>query len=281
MSKIVLPSVTGANNQSILNDNFRKIEDALNEGVLWRSPPTGEDNSVERDVDFNNKRIYNLPKPIEPHEPVRLIDVQNISQGEAIPEAPIDGSLYGRKNAEWSKIESSSGGGSGGLVGYGQYGPVIALVANSNAPTEDLGGYEGWRLKPTEGSEDYVQTLNNASEGFVLHMNGDITIPDGELLASTSYVTLITGSTGLIKGTLVILLITEEGDILPAANQPFYINVSSNSLPYSIPFPMHIPYRKTKEAYGGNLKLGFGIMVGEEPPSATDFRLVTVMTCLK
>lgn len=279
MTKIVLPSVTGANNQSIVNDNFKKIEDALNEGVLWRE---GGDNSVKGDIDFNGKRLYNLPAPTAPHEPVRLIDLEpsNKAIGGGIPEAPVDGFVYGRKNAEWSRIESSSGG-SGGLVGYAQYGPAVALVTNSTLPKEEIAGYEGWRAKPAEGMEEYVNTLNAAGEGFVLDMQGTITIPDGELVSAQTYLNITTGTQENIRGNIIIFLVDADGGILPLAMQPYLINVSPSTLPVSMPFPFHLPYRKVKAAYGEDLKLGYGITVDAEPTTPVDFRIITVMTCLK
>lgn len=71
MSKIDLVPVTGAQNLSAINDNFQKIEDALNEKVLYRDNPPAEPNQVESDVDMNGKRLYNLPEPKSDGEPVR------------------------------------------------------------------------------------------------------------------------------------------------------------------------------------------------------------------
>lgn len=75
MSKIVLTPVTGADNLSTLNENFGKIADNLNNKVLYRNNPQGEPNQLQNDVDMNGYRIYNLPKPVYPSEPVRLSDI--------------------------------------------------------------------------------------------------------------------------------------------------------------------------------------------------------------
>lgn len=74
MSKVELNTVTNAQNISTINDNFTKIEDALNNKVLFRDNPAGEPNALVTDVDANSKRIYNLPQPISPTEPLRLGD---------------------------------------------------------------------------------------------------------------------------------------------------------------------------------------------------------------
>lgn len=64
MAKIVLDTVVGGYDLSIINSNFDKIESDLNGKVLYRDNPIGEANQLETDVDANHKRIYNLPTPI-------------------------------------------------------------------------------------------------------------------------------------------------------------------------------------------------------------------------
>lgn len=79
MSKVVVVPVTGSQNLSAINDNFQTIADALNDQVLFRDNPSGEPNQVVTDVDMNNKRIYNLPPPISPSEPVRYQDLGDVT----------------------------------------------------------------------------------------------------------------------------------------------------------------------------------------------------------
>lgn len=76
MSKIDLNNVTSGFNVSTINANFQKIEDALNYSVLYRDPPIGEPNTMQDNLDMNGKRIYNLTKPLNNSEPVRLIDLK-------------------------------------------------------------------------------------------------------------------------------------------------------------------------------------------------------------
>lgn len=68
--KIVLNNVVDSTDVSLINENFQKLEDALNLKVLYRDNPVGTDNSVATDVDFNGKRVYNLPDPTLNSEPV-------------------------------------------------------------------------------------------------------------------------------------------------------------------------------------------------------------------
>lgn len=100
MSKIELPAVTGSNNTSRINDNFQKIEDALNQEVLYRKGYVGEPNEMETDLDMNGKRILNLPDATTLTEPVTLKQLGEVESG-------VDSALR-------TELASSEG---GGLVG--------------------------------------------------------------------------------------------------------------------------------------------------------------------
>jgi len=60
MSKIVLNDVTNLNALSVINDNFDKIKQELQNKVLYRDNPEGEPNSLQDDVDANGNSIYNI-----------------------------------------------------------------------------------------------------------------------------------------------------------------------------------------------------------------------------
>lgn len=60
MAKIILNDVNNINSVTTINDNFDKIEDALQDGVLWRDNPTGENNVIEQDIDLNGFRLINV-----------------------------------------------------------------------------------------------------------------------------------------------------------------------------------------------------------------------------
>lgn len=69
-------------NRAVINDNFQKIEDELNNNVLRRDGVLGnEDNAMREDLDMNSQRILNLPKPENAFEPARLIDLDSIVGG--------------------------------------------------------------------------------------------------------------------------------------------------------------------------------------------------------
>lgn len=73
--KIELDDVTSGYNLSKINSNFQTIEDTLNDRVLFRTNTVGTPNQLESNIDANDKRIYNLPKPSTGGEPLRLKDL--------------------------------------------------------------------------------------------------------------------------------------------------------------------------------------------------------------
>lgn len=60
MSKIVLNDVTNLNALSVINDNFDKLEQELQNKVLYRDNPEGEPNTLENDIDANGNSLYNV-----------------------------------------------------------------------------------------------------------------------------------------------------------------------------------------------------------------------------
>lgn len=68
MSKIELPNVTGGYNLSTINNNFQKIEDALNEEVLYRKGYTGEPNEMQTNLDMNGNKILNVVTGTSPSD---------------------------------------------------------------------------------------------------------------------------------------------------------------------------------------------------------------------
>lgn len=62
MSKIDLDPITSGYNLSKINANFQKVEDELNNKVLYRSSPAGEPNSMSSNLDMNGLSILNASK---------------------------------------------------------------------------------------------------------------------------------------------------------------------------------------------------------------------------
>jgi len=74
--KITLDSiVSGFKSVTKLITNFDKIEDDLNNKVLYRDNPEGEPNQMQNELDMNSNRIRNLPAPASSTDAARLSDV--------------------------------------------------------------------------------------------------------------------------------------------------------------------------------------------------------------
>ena len=84
-NKIELDSVESGYGLSKINDNFQKIEDELNNRVLYRDNTNGAPNAMDNPLDMNGERIYNLPRPTSASEPLRLIDAAEIAAGGEFP----------------------------------------------------------------------------------------------------------------------------------------------------------------------------------------------------
>ncbi len=97
MAKIILDDIVSGYNLTKLNENFQAIEDELNDKVLYRDNPVGEDNSLQTDLDANNQRLLNLPAPASANEPARKqeLDAKDgelqaiVDAGEASIEATV------------------------------------------------------------------------------------------------------------------------------------------------------------------------------------------------
>jgi len=59
MTKLVLDEITSGFNLSKVNQNFRRIQQELQEKVLYRDNPEGEPNQLKKDLDLNGNDILN------------------------------------------------------------------------------------------------------------------------------------------------------------------------------------------------------------------------------
>lgn len=121
MSKIELPSIANPSNVSLMNDNFKKIEDALNEEVLYRNGYVGEPNEMQSTLDMNSNRIINLLDAVDLSEPVTLRQLIGVDSGEALE----------------LRADLAAGDGSS-LIGFTQIGPGSVLRTAQDKMREDV-----------------------------------------------------------------------------------------------------------------------------------------------
>lgn len=84
---IELDNIASGYHLSRINNNFQKIEDVLNEQMLWREGYVSGETLMRRDLDMNGYNILNLPYPGSFLSPVRLKDVADILNKGKLPEA--------------------------------------------------------------------------------------------------------------------------------------------------------------------------------------------------
>lgn len=135
MVKIVLNPVAGTYDVTKVNENFDKIEAALNNEVLYRNNVSKAPNSISVDLDMNGKRLFNLPVPVNLSEPARLQDLQDV----------VDGVGFGRPVKK--KIY---------LIGItGQSNAVGSNTGGPNPASPDIHVWDG--VTNDWGSSDYLE----------------------------------------------------------------------------------------------------------------------------
>lgn len=103
MSKIELPTITSGYNLSTINNNFQKIEDALNTEVLYRKNYTGEPNEMQTNLDMNGKEILNVSIGSSPGS---LVTKGYVDQGLSLKFDKSGGSLSGPVNMNNNQINN-------------------------------------------------------------------------------------------------------------------------------------------------------------------------------
>lgn len=76
MSDLVLDNIANPSRVSVMNDNFDKIEDKVNDDVLQNKDGH---NTMLQDLDMDSNQILNLPKAVNDTDPVRLIDLEEMT----------------------------------------------------------------------------------------------------------------------------------------------------------------------------------------------------------
>ena len=129
MSKIELPTITSGHNLSAINNNFQKIEDALNKEVLYRKNYVGEPNEMQANLDMNSKEILNVSVGASPGS---LVTRGYVDQEIAEERAHVD--------QELAKKFDKSGGPMSGSVDMG--GNEILNVSRLSTNTLEIGGVQ-------------------------------------------------------------------------------------------------------------------------------------------
>lgn len=138
MAKINLNAITGAFNLANINNNFKLIEDALNDKTLYRDNPEGEANQMHNHLDMNNSRIYNLPEPVQDNEPLRKQDGKLIAieLNEDIAEALLAAAQAADNATAAANIATATAGNAVALANVADDKADASLVAAQNASSQ-------------------------------------------------------------------------------------------------------------------------------------------------
>ena len=133
MSKIVLTDVSSGFQLSKINENFQKIEDELNNKVLYRDAPTGEPNALEKDLDINGKSLYNVGD-------ISLLGHDGFEEILAETEDARDAAISAATDAQNEAISAAasaiaSGASAGESSGFASDAEISALSAAASAIT--------------------------------------------------------------------------------------------------------------------------------------------------
>ena len=138
MSKIVLTDVSSGFQLSKINENFQKIEDELNNKVLYRDAPTGEPNALENDLDANGKSLYNIGD-------ISLLGHDGFEEILAETEDARDAAISAATDAQNEAISAAasavaSGASAGESSGFASDAEISALSAAASAITAAAAG---------------------------------------------------------------------------------------------------------------------------------------------
>ena len=194
MSKIELLDIASGFSAEKINENFYRIQTALNDQVLSRDNPTGSPNEMKEDLDMNGNRIFNLPRPVALSEAARLVDVINVATGAGtdFTAEQVDivdtGNKFTSTNVEGALQELAVAiGATGGDTlpsQIGQAGKV--LTTNGATPswtslTADLVGVKRYRFvgngqAAANQHADFMTFYNALPEGSVLYIDGIVSL---------------------------------------------------------------------------------------------------------
>lgn len=85
MSKLILDDIASGYNLSKINSNFQKIEDEINDKVLYRENPIGEPNHMHQLLDMNSQKIINLAEGTAAADAVTLGQVRGFAINGIVP----------------------------------------------------------------------------------------------------------------------------------------------------------------------------------------------------
>lgn len=171
MSKIELPTITSGYNLSTINNNFKKIEEALNEEVLYRKGYLGEPNEMQTNLDMNGKQILNVATGTSDGA---LVTKGYVDQGLALKFDKSGGPMSGTIDMNGNEIINVSRVSANTLeIGGVQVVPTDLVVDTYNGTREALRrSYADSGYNLVAGSFEAGGTLVNANDVLLHEASG-------------------------------------------------------------------------------------------------------------
>lgn len=169
MTKITLPDITSGYNLSAINSNFQKVEDELNNKVLYRQVQDGEPNQMKKNLDMNGNDILNADN----------ISTNNLflDGREVIPEGLVNEAALDALNQFKTDLADVDG---VELVGYKEGMNLDDLI---NTEPLVVTPFITAALTHQAGFQDAVNAGNvRVPSGSVINISGEITIPANRLI---------------------------------------------------------------------------------------------------
>lgn len=134
MAKVVLSDLTSIQNDpsavDTINNNSEIIEDAF-DNTLSRDGSTP--NQMESNLDMNNNRILNLPRPFNPNEPARLRDVGDARSLAEDAAASAAAAAISASEAEQSSINAATHEAGAGASATAAHASEVAAAASASS----------------------------------------------------------------------------------------------------------------------------------------------------
>lgn len=199
MSKIVLDEITSGYQLSKVNENFQKIEDELNNRVLYRNAPDGEANTVEKDIDLNGKKLYNVGDiQFQGFDSLEDLLERTTTAAEE-SEASRDAAEVAAENAAISAASASTYSGSAVVRTFSGNGSTVAFNLTAIPRTkENTQVYIGsvYQRKSTYSVTDNILTFNTAPPAGT--NNIEVVIFESVFVPQSGYTIPVAYSSGIL-----------------------------------------------------------------------------------
>lgn len=200
MAKITFSKITNANTLSVINDNFTKIQQEMQDRIAYRDNPPEEPNTFKNDLDVNDNDVYNIDTLS-----AKKVFLDGVSLNNALSGGTFDYSEEAAASAAAAALSEAASAAS-------------SLAAQVAANSVDLVSITKYGASPSNGA-----TVNKAAVDAAVAANpntgvrvpaGLYSVSDGPLGASGSVLRLEKGASFTSPGGVGALSIPVGGGMI-------------------------------------------------------------------